>query len=89
MERKIFGQGSRLGSAKDHMLKILRLIRNSGKGDLNASEFESAPEDLKQLNAFNLEAYTVAKQRMLEIQAQKAMMIFESRHDRWKAGGPV
>ncbi len=40
------------------------------------------------LDTFNCKAYILAKQRMYEIETQKAMLISLSRHDKWKAGGP-
>jgi len=40
--------------------------------------------------SFNHEAYISAKRRMHEIEAQKALVILESRHEKWKgAGGPL
>ncbi len=37
---------------------------------------------------FRSEAYLLAKQRIIEAEAEKAMSIQVSRHTRWKAGGP-
>jgi hypothetical protein len=37
----------------------------------------------------NIKAYLSVGRRLQEIQAEKAMLIWESRHDKWKAGGPV
>jgi len=37
---------------------------------------------------FNVEAYILGKQRMNEIDVQKAMLISLSRHNRSQAGGP-
>jgi len=39
--------------------------------------------------SFNSEAYILAIRCMHEIECQKAMVILESRHERWKAGGPL
>jgi len=89
MERKIFGQRSKLGSTKEYVLKMFRLIHGSGKDDLNASSCTDENEDLGYSNIYSPQSYLVAKQRMYEIEVQKAMAILESRHQRWKAGGPV
>lgn len=38
--------------------------------------------------SFTPQAYILAKQRVHEIETQKAMMVLLSRHNSWKAGGP-
>lgn len=38
---------------------------------------------------FRVEAYIISNRRKHEVELQKAMAIKESRHDTWKAGGPV
>ena len=43
----------------------------------------------RQPKTFNVQTYLLGIRRMHEIEAQKAMVIFESRHDKWKAGGPL
>lgn len=89
MEKKMFGQGSRFGSPKQRVLKMFRLIRSSSNGDLNASVCADADENLGQPSVFNVRAYLAAKQRMREIEMEKAMILNGLRHDSWKAGGPV
>jgi len=89
MERKIFGQRSRLGSTKDYVLKMFRLIHGSGKGDFNVSSCADENEGLGHSDIYSPQSYLIVKQRMYEIEVQKAMAILESRHQRWKAGGPV
>ncbi len=84
MRWKVFGPRGRLSSPKD---KVFSLIRAIGKSDLNASS--DANEDPRQPNSFNMQAYITAKQRMHEIEGQKAMIMHELRHEFWKAGGPV
>jgi len=42
-----------------------------------------------QPKTFNVQAYLLGKRRMHEIEAQKAMVIAESRHCICKAGGPA
>jgi len=66
---------------------VLRLLRGVGKGDFSASQFKS--EELKQPKTFNVQVYLKGKRRMHEIEKMKAMIIIESRHQNWKAGGPV
>ena len=61
----------------------------SFKSHLKASSTTDADEDLRQPNSFNVQAYVIADHRKNEIESQKAMMISLSRHERWKAGGPV
>jgi len=87
MKWKMFGLGGKLGSTKEQVFKVFSLIRGIGMRDLNASS--DANEDLRQPNSFNPQAYIIAKQRMHEIEGQKAMIIHESRHHTWKAGGPL
>ncbi len=87
MKWKMLGLRGRFGSTKEGVSKVFSLIRAIGMRDLNASS--EANEDLRQPNDFNLRAYIAAKQRMQEIEGQKAMLIALSRHERWKAGGPV
>jgi hypothetical protein len=84
--RKMFGMKERFGSARK-VLKAFRLI--SKKEDFPASSGVYPNQDLKRPRTFNLQAYTVGIQRMNEIEFQKAMTISLSRHEKWKAGGPV
>jgi hypothetical protein len=88
MERKMFGQGSRFGSPKEHLLKMIRLIRGSGTIDVDASSYTDANEDQGQLNTYS-QTYKTVDQRMHEMEAVKAMLVAQSRHYRWKAGGPI
>jgi hypothetical protein len=39
--------------------------------------------------SLNLQAYTLARQRMHEIETQKAMVVSILRYEKWKAGGPL
>jgi hypothetical protein len=70
-------------------LKLFRLIRGVRMGDMDASPRTDSNEDREQTKTFSSDAYLLAKKRMYEVEAQKAMVILESRHDRWKAGGPL
>ena len=84
MKWKMFGLGGKLGSTKEQVFNLIRAI---GKRDLDASS--GADEELRQPNSFNPQTYITAKQRIHEIEGQKAMVIHELRHEFWKAGGPV
>lgn len=79
--KKLFGTSVRL--------KLFKLIRGTGMGGMDASLRTDSNEDREQTKTFSSDAYLLAKKRIHEIEAQKAMLIFESRHDNWKAGGPV
>ena len=103
MEWKMFGTKGKFGSAKQKLFKVVRLIGGLGKEGSNASSptpvFTVAPD--KPANSlpnyslapaqpknFNLQAYIIAKQRMHEVEAEKAMLFSLMRHDTWKPGGP-
>lgn len=86
---KMFGTRGRFGSLKKEAFKMFRLIRGVATRDFNSSSYTVANEDLKQPKTFNLQAHILQKRRMHEIEKMKAMIIMESRHERWKAGGPV
>jgi len=70
-------------------LKLFRLFRGVRMGDMDASVRTDSNEDREQAKTFSSDAYDLARKRMHEMEAHKAMAIFESRHDRWKAGGPL
>jgi len=55
------------------------------------SEASSAGKEeiVSSMHPFRFEAYTSSQQRMHEIDTQKAIIISLSRHERWKAGGPL
>ena len=79
--KKLFGTIGRL--------KLFRLIRGVRMGDMDASLRTDSNEDREQTKTFSSDAYVLAKKRMHEIETQKAMVILESRHCTWKAGGPL
>jgi hypothetical protein len=83
------GMRERFSSQKGKVLKLFRLAFSSRDGEFDISSHTTANQDLSQLNTFNTQAYILGKQRMHEIETQKAMAIVVSRHERWKAGGPV
>jgi len=85
MNWKMFGLGERLGSTKEGVFRVFNSIRAMGIRGLNASSDEKEePIRLKSVEAFIIES-----RRKHEGETQKGMMIALSRHDRWKAGGPV
>jgi len=65
--------------------KALRIIGDDFKSTPN---FQVSMKGLPE-TSLNLQAYTLAKQRMHEIESQKAILISISRHEKWKAGGPL
>ena len=85
---KMFETG-RFRSPKEKVFKVFRFFRGVGKGHFNASPRTDADEDLRQPNNYNLRVYECTNQRMHEIEIQKAMLVSLSRHERWKAGGPL
>lgn len=89
MEKKSFATRGRFGLPKDGVTKIFRLIRSVVTRDFDASSAADADQDQRQPSAFNVQAYRLAEQRMLEIERTKAMLMHESRHSSWKAGGPI
>jgi len=58
-------------------------------GDMDASLHTESNEDREQTKTFSSGAHVLAKNRMHEMETQKAILILQSRHDRWKAGGPL
>ena len=75
-------------SPKEKVFKVLRLIRGSGNGVFDPSQ-SNANQDQRQSETFNVEAYRISNQRTCELETQKAFVISLSRHERWKAGGPL
>jgi len=86
---KISGIRERFSSPKGKMLKLFRLAFSPRDGEFDISSRTTANHDLSQLNTFSTQAYILGKQRMHEIDTQKATVIVVSRHERWKAGGQV
>ena len=58
-------------------------------GEMDASLRTDSNEDREQTKTFSSDAYLLARKRMYAVEAQKAMAILVSRHDKWKAGGPL
>jgi len=76
------------GSLLRSVLRALGMDK-SFKSHLTASAPTDADEDLRQPYNFNVQAHIIAGHRKHELESQKAMMVSLSRHDRWKAGGPL
>jgi len=79
--RKLFGPKGRL--------KLFRLLRSGRMGDTDASVLADSNEDREQTKTLSPDAYLLAKKRNHEIETLKAMVVFQSRHERWRAGGPL
>jgi len=69
------------------VFKALKLFR--GNEDVNASSCTDLNENPRQPETLNSDAYILSNQRMHELETQKAFVTSLSRHDRWKAGGPL
>jgi len=78
---KLFGTRGRL--------ELFRSLRALRMGGTDASSRTISDEDQEQTTTFRSDAHMLTKKRMHEMEACKAMAILESRHDRWKAGGPL
>jgi len=75
-------------SPRKAALKVLRLVRGStNEGPCLSST--GAHQDQRCSETFNTEAYIISNQRMHELETQKAFVTSLSRHERWKAGGPL
>jgi len=73
-------------SSKEQAFKIYNFIRTLG-----SRHAQSGPgiHENQDSDAFNVQAYITRKQRVHEIETEKAFVIKVSHHDSWKAGGPV
>ena len=58
-------------------------------GDEDASLHTESNKDQEQTKTFSADAHVLARNRMYEVETLKAMAVFQSRHERWKAGGPL
>ena len=90
IRRNTLERGGREVSLKQRILKVSNLVRSIGNGRFGVSSHTNAGEELTQSNATNAaRARMRVNKRKHEVETQKAMLISLSRHDRWKAGGPV
>ena len=101
MNWKMFEMKGKFGSAKEKVFRLIGGLRKEGSSVSSLTRVSTvAPyETVNSLTnnslargkpkTFNLQAYVLAKQRMHELEGQKAMVILLSRHERWKAGGPL
>jgi len=72
---------------KGKMLRILGLERGFEQSFSNHDGIVSKKDSFDPF--FRAGAYIISNRRKHEIELQKAMAIKESRHDTWKAGGPL
>jgi hypothetical protein len=79
--RKLFGTIGKL--------KLFRLIRGIRMGDVDASLHTESGEDREQTKTFSSGGHVLAENRMHEVETLKAMVVLQSRHECWKAGGPL
>ncbi len=86
MTLKIFGRGMKHGSPREQILKILRVVRDP-KIETVAS-YADSDGDPSQYWGYNTQGYAVYDRRMREAETEKARMLSELRHERWKASGP-
>jgi len=70
-------------STTETTLQISRTNRCGETSSIGKEEIAS------NIRPFGIKAYTSSKERMYEIETQKAIIISLSRHDKWKAGGPL
>jgi hypothetical protein len=70
------------------LISLKKTLRIIGDNSRSTSNFQVSMKGLPE-TSLNLQAYTLAKQRIHEIETQKAMTISLSRHEKWKAGGPL
>jgi len=75
------------------MLRLLKISRGFEEPDAREETVTCAyPQaSMKGMidSHFRSQAYLLAKRRVIEAEAEKAMLIQVSRHTRWKAGGPL
>ncbi|MDH5374429.1 MAG: hypothetical protein OEZ21_03540 [Candidatus Bathyarchaeota archaeon] len=73
---------------KIKLFKVLGLTRSSGERELCTSSRVYTDQE-PQSSSYNVQAHMLSNQRAHEIESQKAMTISLSRHEKWKAGGPL
>lgn len=70
---------------KENVLRLLRLDRGFEGAFSNHDGIVPKKKSFDPF--FRVEAYIISNRRKHELEAMKGMMVKESRHDRWKAGG--
>jgi len=71
------------------VIKVFRLFgMNIGSREPLRSHRDDSAHMSNQPETFNVQAYLLGKRRMYEAEAEKAIVIAESRHHRSQAGGP-
>jgi hypothetical protein len=74
------------------MDSLYKLVVNSFKRALGTSHEASVDrsgQDVGDVEPVSPRAYLLANRRLQEIETQKARVLAQSRHDKWKAGGSV
>jgi len=87
MKLRIFGIEVKLPQ-KTMTLKGFRRSRNSGRNVSVASSYMHKNQD-QWSEAPNPQVYLLTKQRISEVETQKAIVTSLSRHERWRVGGPL
>lgn len=86
MVLKMFGRGVKRGSPREQILRLFRIVHDP-KVETVASCADSGG-DPSQYMGYNTQGYAVYDRRMREAETEKARMLSELRHERWKASGP-
>lgn len=85
MRLRILGIVRKLGSPRDNPFKVSRFMRSPVSSHILKENQSNAGQVGSRASQF----YIIASQRLQEIEHYKAIAISLSRHERWKAGGPL
>ncbi len=83
--KRIFPQGKT--TLKGNVLRLLSLGESLEQAYTKQHEPSTKEDSFGPL--FRVQASIISTRRKHEVEGQKAMAVFESRHSRWKAGGPL
>ncbi len=78
----------KLSGAKSGLSRLFN-IRSSKNNECECYPHTCEDQDKRKQSDLLPEAYMLANNRMHEIDAEKAMALVLTRHERWKAGGPL
>lgn len=87
MKLRIFGTKVKLPQ-KTMNSEGFRLPRDP-EGNVSVASSYSYENQDQWSEALNPQVYLLTKQRISEVETQKAMVTSISRHERWRAGGPL
>jgi len=76
----------RFRPAKEEMFRLVRSLRNK---DSIVSSSMDTNQETRHPRAHNVRAISLSSQHVHEVETQKAMLVSLTRHDKWKAGGPL